>query len=614
MAGDGKYPETGPAQNEDEGGQDSPSATSMADSAAAGEAGDRAGPGSTEAPSGVAFGGDRTWVDRDDDSGSGGDSDSDRDGVAPTFLVDSDYGDDFPGAPGAADDDVSGPYDPDPGYAAFANELDDPLADWPAPDTPLDSLPEMRGRGGADDGAPRRDPFADDLLSRQLSDPGGGPEAGFGPPADDFPEAAFFGDPVEHDPADDYSGLAPGEADAAPPGVDRDAAPPTADAPQFASGHEFGTGAGKNDADRSHAPAPQRSAPLVTEQPEPPDIGDGDEQAYRDFDDRAAGADIYADTADVINRGTGADDSEAFVDDFLNGLDDPHDTDLPENRALPMRDAVADADIGAEVAATLPPLRSGAQDAAAADYRAAIDSADDGEADTRSMLEDASNGGSGGTKDDAGLPWGMIAVVAVALLLLAAGGFGVVQQRSSLKAEIRDLQAQLATAVAPEEAAAEREQQRRIEVENESLAAEIAALEAENASLANQLASLEAQLEQQLAAQERAAARESQAATEASARPAQSTAREPTAPAGRAADASGWFVNFGSYAQESIARRWADRLEVSEGRVVVQEARASGQTLYRVRVVGLPTRDAAERIATTLERQHQLPRLWVGRN
>lgn len=563
MAGDGRYPETDPEQNEDERGTDSPSAGSLADSAAAGEAGDRAGPGSTEAPSGGAFGGDRTRMDRDDDSRFGGDSSRDSDGTSPTFLVDSDYDDDFPGAPGAADDEISGQYSPDPGYAAFARELDDPLADWPAPDTPLDSLPEMRGRGSADD---------------------------------------------------DYPGLAPGEADAPTPGVDRDeGAPLTADDPEFASGRGFGPGVGENDPDRSHAQAPQQSAPPVTKQPEPTDIGDGDEQAYRDFDDRAADADMYADTADVNSDGAGADDSEAFVDDFLNDLDDPDDTDLQENRALPMRDALADADIGAELAAALPPLRSGAQDEATADYRAAIDRAGDGEAGTRSMIGGASDGGSGGTKDDAGLPWGMIAVVAVALLLLAAGGFGVVQQRSSLKAEIRDLQAQLATAVAPEEAAAEREQQRRIEVENESLAAEIVALEAENEALADQLSSLEAQLEQQLAAQERAA-RDSQAAAEASARQEQSTARESTAPAGRAADASGWFVNFGSYAQEAIARRWADRLEVSEGRVVVQEARASGQTLYRVRVVGLPTRDAAERIASKLEREHQLPRLWVGRN
>ncbi|MEE4109821.1 MAG: SPOR domain-containing protein [Halieaceae bacterium] len=614
MAGDGRYPETDPEQNEDEGGTDSRSAGSLADSAAAGEAGDRAGPGSTEAPSGGAFGGDRTRMDRDDDSRSGGDSSRDSDGTSPTFLVDSDYDDDFPGAPGAADDEISGQYSPDPGYAAFAGELDDPLADWPAPDTPLDSLPEMRGRGAADDVTPRLDPFADDSHSGQISGPAGEPDTVSVPPADDFPEAAFFGDPVEHDLADDYSGPAPGEADAAPYGVDRDEAVTlTADDPEFASGRGVDPGVGENDTDRSHAPAPQQSAPPVTKQPEPPDIEDSDEQAYRDFDDRAAGADIYADTADVNSDGAGADDSEAFVDDFLNDLDDPDDTDLPENRALPMRDALADADIGAELAAALPPLRSGARDEATADYRAAIDRAGDGEAGTRSMLGGAGDGGSGGTKDDAGLPWGMIAVVAVALLLLAAGGFGVVQQRSSLKAEIRDLQAQLATAVAPEEAAAEREQQRRIEVENESLAAEIAALEAENEALADQLSSLEAQLEQQLAAQERAA-RDSQAAAEASARQAQSTAREPTAPAGRAVDASGWFVNFGSYAQESIARRWADRLEVSEGRVVVQEARASGQTLYRVRVVGLPTRDAAERTASKLEREHQLPRLWVGRN
>jgi hypothetical protein len=31
-------------------------------------------------------------------------------------------------------------------------------------------------------------------------------------------------------------------------------------------------------------------------------------------------------------------------------------------------------------------------------------------------------------------------------------------------------------------------------------------------------------------------------------------------------------------------------------------------------VIDLPSQDRAERVATALERQHQLPRLWVGKD
>ena len=73
-------------------------------------------------------------------------------------------------------------------------------------------------------------------------------------------------------------------------------------------------------------------------------------------------------------------------------------------------------------------------------------------------------------------------------------------------------------------------------------------------------------------------------------------------------------MNFGSYAQKNVADRWAAEISVQDGRVVVQNATAAGKTLYRVRVVGLATQDRAERVATALERQYQLPRLWVGKN
>lgn len=227
-------------------------------------------------------------------------------------------------------------------------------------------------------------------------------------------------------------------------------------------------------------------------------------------------------------------------------------------------------------------------------------------------------------EDDDGrsLPWLMISIVGLALLLLGIGGYGVVQQRGELQAEIRELQARLATTITPEEAEAERERQREVTMVNESLTAEMEALVAENTALSEQLSTLEARVGETQEAEAAAAkaataaqvAREQAAATAKRNRE-QATAQSSAAqPASDDAAAEGWFVNFGSYAQRDVADRWAGKLNVDSGRVVVQTASAAGKTLYRVRIVALASQDQAERVATQLERQYQLPRLWVGRN
>ena len=311
-----------------------------------------------------------------------------------------------------------------------------------------------------------------------------------------------------------------------------------------------------------------------------------------------------------------------MVDDFLNDLDDP-DTDYEEDIAISAiaesiapdatsTDDMTDAepDNGSSVEA----LGSAAL-AAASVASAAGDEVDESSPDA----QDTKSGG--GLKN---LPWGMIAVIVLALTLLGFGGFGVVKQRSELEAEIRDLQAQLATTLTPQEADLERERQRQMALRNESLGAEVEALTAENAALGDQLRALEAELGERLAkaeaeakaAQDRAARAQAAAAQrEKEARAAAAQAATPKAAAQPTASSEGpWFVNFGSYAQQNVADRWAAELSVQEGRVVVQNATAAGKTLYRVRVVGLATQDKAERVATALERQYQLPRLWVGKN
>ena len=55
-------------------------------------------------------------------------------------------------------------------------------------------------------------------------------------------------------------------------------------------------------------------------------------------------------------------------------------------------------------------------------------------------------------------------------------------------------------------------------------------------------------------------------------------------------------------------------LSVTSGAVVVQSTQAGGRTLHRVRVIGLASKEGAERVAGALEQEYDLPRLWVGRN
>lgn len=222
-----------------------------------------------------------------------------------------------------------------------------------------------------------------------------------------------------------------------------------------------------------------------------------------------------------------------------------------------------------------------------------------GDAAVRELSPDAHSGDSSSKR----WPIAMLAIAALAVVLLAVGGYGVLSERSALEDEIRQLQAQLATAVSPEEARASRDAQAAIEREKIAVEAELNVLQSENAELQAAMRDLESSLAEQqreveiavAAAQEAAAARSSAAATSSAA-------------------TGDWFVNFGSYARVNDARRWSSRLEVDSGNVVVQDARSQGRTIYRVRVVGLADKSAADRVARQLEADHKLPKLWVGKN
>ena len=242
------------------------------------------------------------------------------------------------------------------------------------------------------------------------------------------------------------------------------------------------------------------------------------------------------------------------------------------------------------------------------------------------------------------LPLGLIVVAIVALLLLAAGGYGVMQQRSATQAEIRELQAALAIAANPTEVTASRDALRDAEASNVELAAAVEALTLQNRQLTDTVAGLESQLEvQQLAASgetdtspaeqpaepalKPVAAVTPEPAAPAPATPALDIAQpitpqpatpQPSAPQPATPPSSGpgdkpWFVNFGSYSQRSAADNWAAKLQPQVGKVVVTGAEKDGRTFYRVRVVELPDKQAAEKVARALESEYGLSKLWVGK-
>lgn len=205
-------------------------------------------------------------------------------------------------------------------------------------------------------------------------------------------------------------------------------------------------------------------------------------------------------------------------------------------------------------------------------------------------------------------PWGLVVVGVVALGLLAAGGYGVIQQRSAAQEEIRQLQATLATAGNPAEVAAGREALREMEERITRSQATIDALALENRRLTDTVAGLEQQL-----ATPPATATVVPTAEPAPAAETPKSAPVPATSPAQAAAPGDWFVNFSSYEQRSTAESWVKKLKPSAGKAVVVEGSRDGRTFYRVRVVGLTDRIQAETVSVQLQSAHGLPPLWIGR-
>lgn len=203
---------------------------------------------------------------------------------------------------------------------------------------------------------------------------------------------------------------------------------------------------------------------------------------------------------------------------------------------------------------------------------------------------------------------GMIVVAVFALVLLGAGGYGVIEQRAQMQEEIRDLQSKLATAASPREVAETRLAAEQATERNAELEQQVTELSRENRSLQAIVSGLEKQLTAQQEAIKKAPP------------PPPSPAPQPAAPKAPSSAVSApvstgsWFVNFSSYSQRSTAERWVAKLQPGQGRVIVATGDSNGRTIYRVRVVDLPDKASADAIARSLEKEYGLAKLWVGKS
>lgn len=240
-----------------------------------------------------------------------------------------------------------------------------------------------------------------------------------------------------------------------------------------------------------------------------------------------------------------------------------------------------------------------------------------------------------------GWPLGLIAVAVVALVLLAAGGYGVMKQRAATEEELRQLRAELATSSSNSGDSAARAALEELQAAYDTLAAEAETLRLENRTLTDTAAGLQAQLGKQQSTPSATAAAAAQptpgnaVGAEPAAKPAQAVATPSKPPppeavkpvatkpaetksavatnVAAAATSGPWFVNFGSYATREMADSWAARLKPGAGKVIVMPITSDGRTLHRLRVIGLPDGDTARQVARKLETELRVAELWVGK-
>lgn len=213
---------------------------------------------------------------------------------------------------------------------------------------------------------------------------------------------------------------------------------------------------------------------------------------------------------------------------------------------------------------------------------------------------------------DRAWPLKLVAVAAVAVVLVAAGVYGVLQERAATQAELLELRATLATSVTQSDVRANRDTLQELQQSYDALSAQADTLSLENTQLRDTIFDLETQLK--AVAKEKEA--QEPAPKPAVKKPAPQAAKPAPAPAPTSAPAptGRWFVNFGSYSSRKLADSWAARLRPAKGEVIVMPGTKDNKTFYRVRVVGLDGKSSADLVARQLEAEQQVSKLWVGQD
>ena len=201
------------------------------------------------------------------------------------------------------------------------------------------------------------------------------------------------------------------------------------------------------------------------------------------------------------------------------------------------------------------------------------------------------------------------AVGLIAIVLLAIGGWGLYEERSTLQARIVELENSQAKARASATIDP----------------AALSALETDNAALKLQLEGLYRDYEVAMAEiTALQALAESAATADNSDNSDMTDYEEADADGSMAEDASGapevspatpgdWFVNIGAYSTPASAENWLARLESAGYNAVTQQVVIDdGRVLHRVRVVGFGSKAAAQTVAQALESEFGVTELWVG--
>lgn len=190
--------------------------------------------------------------------------------------------------------------------------------------------------------------------------------------------------------------------------------------------------------------------------------------------------------------------------------------------------------------------------------------------------------------------WTTVAMGA-ALVLLVVGGWGAISERSKLTNTVAQLENALATKSRQGDMTAAEEQI--LQSDNQSLRLQLESLREQYGAVAREIEllqrSVSAQIEQPT--------------------PEESTAEETsTAPAPSSSDNGSWFVNVAAYSRRAMAEQWASKISDDVSTAVVSAVEVNGKALYRLRVVGIASRQDAKLVARELEKTYSIGPLWVG--